>query len=231
MRSLFIIACLSSLLAIVGCGSEGHESDSGSSGPSFANEPSCNVTVIGDSVEPESDAGSVPESDVDTGTPELDSGDTPPPNEDSGTPPPPREDAGTCSYNACTYTQGFYKNHPEAWANVFLTMGGVAYSQSESMALLNLPSLGDGSVILAKQLIAALLNGGECNPNVTVAVAAAQDWMSANKDADGRLPYGTMCDANNQGSGCPAVALGETLDQFNNGLSGTPHCGDEVVIQ
>jgi hypothetical protein len=47
--------------------------------------------------------------------------------------------------------------------------------------------------------------------------------MAANKDADGTLPYGTTC-VNPSDPGCTAYSLGQTLDTYNNGGSGTPHC-------
>jgi hypothetical protein len=72
-------------------------------------------------------------------------------------------------------------------------------------------------------LVAALLNGGTCDCNSATTVQAAQDWMAANKDADGTLPYGTTC-VNPSDPGCTAYSLGQTLDTYNNGGSGTPHC-------
>jgi hypothetical protein len=102
-------------------------------------------------------------------------------------------------------------------------MGGETYTQHQYVDLLSTSSGGDTSLTLAKQLIAALLNGGACDPNASATVQAAQDWMAANKDADGRLPYGTMC-VNASDPGCVADTLRATLDAYNNGLSGTPHC-------
>lgn len=127
----------------------------------------------------------------------------------------------TCQPHSCTYTQGFYKNHTSSVTG--LTLGGVSYSQSEVLGFLSATPNGDDSIILAKQLIAALLNGGACDPNSSATVQAAQDWLAANKDQDGRLPYGTTC-VSQSDPGCTAWSLGQTLDTYNSGGSGTPHC-------
>jgi hypothetical protein len=124
----------------------------------------------------------------------------------------------------CTLTQGYWKNHPEAWPVTSLTIGGVTYSQSDLLAIFAMDPGGDASLILAHQLIAALLNqAAAANPPaaVTLALGNAQAWMAANKDADGTLPYGTP-----PGSAAAnaATALASTLDNFNSGLAGVPHC-------
>jgi hypothetical protein len=74
-------------------------------------------------------------------------------------------------------------------------------------------------LILGHQLIAAMLNAanGAGQGQVGSALQAAQDWMSANKDADGRLPYGCA-------AGGDATAISDTLDSYNNGHLGPPHC-------
>jgi hypothetical protein len=128
---------------------------------------------------------------------------------------------GDCTPHSCTYTLGYYRNHTSSVTG--LTLGGVSYTQSEVLGFLNATPNGDDSLILAKQLIAALLNNGQCDPNASATVAAAQSWMAANKDADGTLPYGTMCVLATD-PGCTAYSLGQTLDAYNSGSSGTPHC-------
>jgi hypothetical protein len=128
---------------------------------------------------------------------------------------------GGTGYAGCTLTQGYWKNHPSAWPVNQLTLGGVTYSEDELITILQTPpSGGDASLILAHQLIAALLNvqkGAGVPPAVQSAIDAAQAWLASHKDADGRLPYGVHDDA--------ATSLADTLDRFNNGLAGPPHCG------
>lgn len=137
-------------------------------------------------------------------------------NNDSNVPPP------ICMPASCVLTQGYWKNHPD-WTARSLEMGGATYTKDECLALLNFPSYTDGSVILAKQLIAALLNGGACDPNIAATVQIAQDWMAVNKDTDGSIPYGTIC-ASPEDPGCIAINIGSDLDRYNNGQAGTPAC-------
>jgi hypothetical protein len=132
---------------------------------------------------------------------------------------------GGSGFAGCTYTQGYWKNHPSAWPETSLTIGGTSYSQDELLALFGTSPGGDASLILGHQLIAALLNqanGAGVPPEVAAALSAADAWMAANADADGRLPYGV---AASSAAGQQAVGLSETLDQFNSGMAGPPHCG------
>lgn len=124
----------------------------------------------------------------------------------------------------CTFTQGYWKNHEEAWPVDALSIGGRSYSASELDALLGTPTGGDSSLILGHQFIAALLNvanGARTSPELDTAIDSAQQWMAAHADADGRLPYGTASgsDAHSQ-----ATTLADTLAEFNEGSIGAGHC-------
>src|SRR5687767_5945628 len=55
----------------------------------------------------------------------------------------------------CTFTQGFWKNHPEDWPVDELTLGNVTYSKDELLAIFGEPVSGNGLISLAHQLIAA----------------------------------------------------------------------------
>ncbi|MCL2450295.1 MAG: hypothetical protein FWD17_15215 [Polyangiaceae bacterium] len=126
----------------------------------------------------------------------------------------------------CTYTQGFWKNHPSAWPVTSLAIGGVTYSQQQLLDLFNTSPGGDASLILAHQLIAALLNvanGAAPSASVQQAIDDAQAWMTANQGSAAGLPYGV---AAGSAAGQQATALTDTLDSFNSGGAGTPHCGD-----
>ena len=121
----------------------------------------------------------------------------------------------------CTLTQGYWKNHEESWPVTSLTIGGQVYTDVELLTLLWTPPKGDTSLILAHQLIAALLNvaaGATASPSVQAALADAEAWMLANADSDGRLPYGSTDHT--------ATAISDALAAFNEGLSGTEHCDD-----
>ena len=64
-------------------------------------------------------------------------------------PPPP---------TACPLTQGFWKNHPSKWKVSTLTIGGIPYNQTQLLSIFNTSPGGDAKIILAHQLIAAMLN-------------------------------------------------------------------------
>lgn len=118
----------------------------------------------------------------------------------------------------CTLTQGYWKTHDAAWPVDALVIGGQSYSKAELLELLWTPVAGDGSLLLAHQLIAAMLNVAN-GATPTTAIADADAWMAANADADGRLPYG----------GLPSdevSALGDALAAFNEGATGPGHCDD-----
>ena len=93
----------------------------------------------------------------------------------------------------------------------------------QPLKIFGTPPTGDASLILGHQLIAAMLNAanGAGQTQVGSAIQAAQAWMSANKDADGRLPYGVSATS---AAGADAVAISAKLDTYNNGGLGVPHC-------
>jgi hypothetical protein len=133
---------------------------------------------------------------------------------------------GTTEGGGCTYTQGYWKTHPSAWPVASLTIGGTSYTEQQLLAIFNTAPGGDASLILAHQLVAALLNvdsGAVPSSSVAQAINDAQAWMTANKGASGILPYGVSAGS---AAGAQATALTQTLDDFNSGLAGTPHCGD-----
>src|SRR5215216_1738750 len=61
-------------------------------------------------------------------------------------------------YHKCTYTLGYWKNHPEKWPVSSLTLGSITYTKDQLLQILNTPAQGNGLISLAHQLIAALLN-------------------------------------------------------------------------
>jgi len=128
-----------------------------------------------------------------------------------------------CTGTGCTLTQGYWKTHEENWPVGSLTLGNTTYTQAQLLVILNTPPQGDASLILAHQLIAALLNqasGASSSAQVSAAIADAQAWMAANADANG-LPYGV---AAKTAAGAQAVALSKTLTSYNEGNAGTIHC-------
>ena len=62
--------------------------------------------------------------------------------------------------SGCTYTQGYWKNHPNAWPAQNVILGTINYTQAQLIQILNQPASGNGLVSLAHQLIAAKLDIG-----------------------------------------------------------------------
>ncbi len=117
----------------------------------------------------------------------------------------------------CTLTQGFWKNHPSLWPVTSVPLGTVTYTQTQLLQILNQPGAGNGLLSLAHQLIAAKLNlaDGASSSGVASAIAAADALI------DGMVvpPIGT-------GFLSPSTTSTTTqaLDDFNNGLLGSPIC-------
>jgi hypothetical protein len=117
----------------------------------------------------------------------------------------------------CTLTQGYWKNHPNAWPVSSLELGNVTYTKQQALDILATSVNGNGLVALAHQLIATKLNlaSGSTSTVVTQAVA----------DADALIgvlvvpPVGTGSLTTTQAS-----ALTHSLDDFNKGDTGPGHC-------
>src|SRR5688572_6266736 len=129
----------------------------------------------------------------------------------------------------CTFTQGFWKNHPEAWPVNSLSLGGNVYTQAQLLLILNTPVRGNGLISLAHQLIAAKLN---------VAFGAPDDDIADEIAAADALIGALLVPPIGSGYLHPSVtsALNDELDDFNNSqLTGDecepdePKCGDHTV--
>lgn len=128
-------------------------------------------------------------------------------------PPPP--DGG------CTFTQGFWKTHPEVWPVSSLTLGSVTYTAAQLGDIFGEPVAGNGLISLAHQLIAAKLNVANG--------ADATDAAQAIADADA-LIGGLIVPPVGSGSLAPSdtSALVDALTAFNEGTTGPGHCPDEA---
>ena len=123
----------------------------------------------------------------------------------------------------CTLTQGYWKNHPDAWPVETLMLGDIVHIKAKLIELLKTPTKGDASVVLVHQLIAAKLNmENGADPSVVEDIIAdADNWLVDNGDT---LPYNIKTDTP---EGAVAVDLAETLDDYNNGIIGPGHCDDD----
>jgi hypothetical protein len=120
----------------------------------------------------------------------------------------------------CTRTQGYWKNHPNAWPVSSLTLAGLTYTKAQLLALLNTPTQGNGAVSLMRQLIAAKLNviaTGISDSGMLGAITAANALLSS---CGGVKVPGCVLD--------PSLTseLVGTLDDYNNGILGPGHCAE-----
>jgi hypothetical protein len=101
-------------------------------------------------------------------------------------------------------TIGFWKNHPEAWPVTSLNICGSDISQGDLIDVLSTPTRGDKTIIMAQQLIAAMLNaaGGNSCPTIDT----AEQWL---------CDHGGIAASRKQWDG--GEELKNTLDSFNNG--------------
>ncbi len=139
--------------------------------------------------------------------------------------------------NNCTYTQGYYKNHESYTASVLssnpsttyinasglLMIGAYTLSAAQVDAILGTPvgkGYNSGGVVFSKdqlgmihQLITAELNiaGGASPTSISATIAAANaGYTTASKSQ--------------------LSAWTTALDNFNEGITGPGHCGDQIVV-
>ncbi len=114
----------------------------------------------------------------------------------------------------CPAGQGYWKNHPDDWPVVTLQLGSQFYSADELMVLLQMPTVGDASLILAHQLIAAKLNvsvGADVSAVSQILIEA--DTVLAG--FVGKLPFAV---SPSDATGAVMITASGTLGVFNSGL-------------
>jgi len=120
----------------------------------------------------------------------------------------------------CTYSQGYWKNHPDDWPVEEVVLGEVKYIKTEAIEILKTPPKGDATYILAHQLIAAMLNfANGANSNVIEGtITAADGWLMANElGSDPR-------EAERE----KGIELSESLESFNTGEIWPGACDDDI---
>jgi hypothetical protein len=119
--------------------------------------------------------------------------------------------------NQCPLTQGFWKNHPAAWPVSSLTLGTVTYTEAQLITILKTPVAGDASLILADQLIAAMLNvaNGSNPAPISATITDANGDIGSLTIPAAIAPSSTL--------GADMVGDASTLDSYNSGTL-TPSC-------
>jgi hypothetical protein len=117
-----------------------------------------------------------------------------------------------------TGTPGYWMNHPEAWPVQQIVIGGVMYTKSRAIALLQAPGNKDKTYTMFSSLLSAKLNvqvgnNAEC---VSSTIAKADQWMA---------DYGPV--GNGVHASSYAWKVGEPfhrlMDNYNNGMLCAAH--------
>lgn len=126
-------------------------------------------------------------------------------------------EATTLQGHNCTYTQGFWKNHPNDWPVASLMLGSVSYTRAQLLQILGESVAGNGLVSLAHQLIAAKLNiAYGADPMAASAAIISADALVGSLVVP---PVGSGSLTTDQ-----VGTLTQTLDDYNNGVTGPGHC-------
>ncbi len=127
---------------------------------------------------------------------------------------------GAIGTNACVdaspLTQGYWKNHSEAWGLNEMSLGGVLYTKTQLLDIFSTPVRGNGAISMAHQLIAAKLNmaAGAHPTQATMDAINAADVMLGNNSFF-TTPLGTVHSAFSL-STASCSSLVSQLDAFNS---------------
>ncbi|MDF7825070.1 hypothetical protein P4B35_13690 [Pontiellaceae bacterium B12227] len=118
--------------------------------------------------------------------------------------------------HGCTYTQGYWKNHPKDWPTDTLSL----FSARKALRILKTPpKKGNAYYILAHQYIAAelnVVNGASIPDEAFEAWIAGQELLEQYQQKK-YIPKKT--DDRDE-----AIAIAKILDAYNNGKIGPGHC-------
>ncbi len=117
-------------------------------------------------------------------------------------------------------TQGYWKNHLEAWPLNSIKVGGVTRTAAVANNLLSRPPKGDSTWSMYRQLTAAVLNlaNGSDPSCIASTVAEANLWLAT-------YPLGSGVSSGSVAWKDSGAALHEMLDAYNNGELCAPHRG------
>jgi hypothetical protein len=133
----------------------------------------------------------------------------------------------------CPATIGFWKNtkkhpFPPSVASSGLTIGGVTYSASDLLKILNATGTGNAVAILGKQLVGALINiaaGAKDNTSADMAIADAESLLSMNS-----LNLRTSVVASSSTLGKALLADEAVLNSYNGADFGTCTEGSGLTL-
>jgi len=120
----------------------------------------------------------------------------------------------------CVQDMDYWGNHPLKWPVNTLTIGCESYGKIKLLITLKRSPRGDETIILAQQLIAALLNveKGACpRADVREAIESAQSLLCQYPVGSSKVPNGISRKMSN---------VADRLESFNEGDRGTRECRD-----
>jgi hypothetical protein len=122
------------------------------------------------------------------------------------------------SGGGCTFTLGYWMNHPDAWPVSSLTLGTVSYTKAQLLSILSAAPAGNGLIQLARQLIAAKLN----------VASGASPAPSAIASADALIGSKVVPPVGNGflSPGATSTLIGQ-LNDFNVGTTGPGSCENQ----
>ena len=113
----------------------------------------------------------------------------------------------------CTFTQGYWKNHTNVWPAPYSPGAPFFGSGQTWLQNFNTPPKGNAYYNLSHQYMAAVLNGANgASAPAAVQAAIATSTAYFNNPSGSTLTRQDLID------------LSDTLDNYNNGLGGVPHC-------
>jgi len=128
-----------------------------------------------------------------------------------------------CGTTECR-SPGYWKNHPEAWSVDCIEIGGVTYSKTAAIEIMQMPVKGDKTYTMFDALIAAKLNKANGCPacEINDIITGANLWMK-------KYPLGSDVKASSNAwqkefivtCACKypsGEAMYQELDAYNNGL-------------
>jgi hypothetical protein len=125
--------------------------------------------------------------------------------------------AGSTSTGRGVRSQGYWKNHPQAWPVTSIQVGCTTYTRARAIEIMKTAPAGDKSYSMFVQLIAAKLNvaAGATSTCIVSTISSADTWLCNN-----RLGSNVGGSSNAWRSGSPMHAA---LDDYNNGEMCAPH--------
>jgi hypothetical protein len=120
--------------------------------------------------------------------------------------------------DGCTGTQGYWKNHPDAWPVSSIVVGGVNYSKNAAIALWKVSGGSDMTYKMFDQLGAAMLNvqNGADASCIALTIANANAFLAAH-------PVGSGVKASSTAWQTEGALLHSTLTDYNEGKLCAPH--------